>query len=67
MKLMHTTTGRKVIIGDTLTSFRGEKYTLKGTRPPHKPGSSGHVEVRLEGADWSREFYPGVFDCEFVE
>jgi hypothetical protein len=65
MKLVDTTTGREIKIGDQVKTFRGEPATVKGFRPPHKPGSSGRVIVDLGNGD--RDFFPGVINARLVE
>jgi hypothetical protein len=60
----HETTGEVVNIGDTVTSFRGEKATLVSLNRPKGDGRSGKVSVRWEGREGfgSNEYYDGVFD-----
>lgn len=51
--------------GDIVKCFRGEEHILNGGSAPHNPSSSGHVWVKtLDG--YSREYYPSVFDLEWV-
>lgn len=57
--------GEAVQVGQVLTCFRGETYTITGGNPPHKPSSQGKVWVT--DGDWSRELYPSVFECKWVE
>ena len=64
MKLINSTTNREVKIGDTVTSFRGEKYEVHSWSIPHNEGSTGRMYVRegkLKGS-----YYPSVFNCKFV-
>ena len=64
MKLINSTTNREVKIGDTVTSFRGEKYEVHSWSIPHNEGSTGRMYVKqgkLEGS-----YYPSVFNCKFV-
>lgn len=61
---MRVATRRPVEKGDTVADFRGETATVIGWREPHKVGSTGRIIVSVEG--WEQEFYPSVFDCEFV-
>jgi hypothetical protein len=42
-KLISEKTGDEIKIGDSLTTVRGERVTLVGTMPPHKPEASGKV------------------------
>ena len=53
--------GTDATIGASYTDFRGERHTLEGSRPPHKPGSTGRVYTDRG------EFYPSVIDLTFVE
>jgi hypothetical protein len=55
--LVNRTTGKQVKVGDEVTSFRGEKTTVKYMNPPHKSSSSGFVN----------NYYASVYDCKFVE
>jgi hypothetical protein len=57
VKLINRTTGKEVKIGDTVTSFRGEKAKVEYMNPPHKSSSSGFVN----------NYYASVYDCKFVE
>lgn len=53
--------GNAATIGASYTDFRGERHTLEGSRPPHKPSSSGFVFTDRG------EFYPSVIGLTFVE
>lgn len=60
-------TGQPVAVGDTVTSFRGEKATVTRLSRAVEPGRSGKVVVRwFEKAsgptDYESEYYDGVFD-----
>lgn len=66
-KLINKKTGKEVKVGDTVTTFRGEKAVLEGFKEPHKSSSTGKVYVKFEGAEWSDQFYPSVIGCEIVE
>lgn len=59
--LVREGTHEEVMVGDAITSFRGETAVLKGGRPPHKPSSTGRVFI--EGA----EYFPSVFDLKWVQ
>lgn len=67
-KLINDTTGEAHALGDVVVSFRGETYTLVGMTPPHKPASSGFVNVSLPGSkpDDCSQYYPSVFGATFV-
>ena len=64
MILVNIKTKEPVNMGETLTSFRGEKAILAGGSEPHKPGSTGRVYVK--GRMISGEFFPSVFNCEWI-
>lgn len=68
MKLIHTKTLKNVELGDLVTSFRGGRGIVKHFVPPHKPGSSGHVSVKVSG-DHDREAYNyvGVWGLEWID
>jgi hypothetical protein len=53
--------GTTATIGASYTDFRGERHTLEGSRPPHKPDSTGRVYTDRG------EFYPSVIGLAFVE
>lgn len=65
-KLINTTTGQELTIGQEVTCFRGEKYTLVGFRAPKHEASTGRVIVKKEGSKWSDEFFPSVINAEIV-
>ncbi len=58
-------TGREVLCGETVISFRGEPSTLCAWTVPQKEGSSGRVTVREEDGS-ARSYFPSVFDLEIV-
>ncbi len=55
--LVDCTTGKQVQIGDTITTFRGNKEIAKFFQPPHKFSSSGKVN----------NYYASVYNCEYKE
>ena len=59
--LVREGTHEEVMVGDTITNFRGNATVLKGGRPPHKAGSTGRVFT--EGA----EYFPSVFDLAWIQ
>jgi hypothetical protein len=63
MRLIHEKTGQPVTIGETVTDFRGDTATVTGWQEPHKPESTGRINVRLPQADSDCQYYPGVFGC----
>jgi hypothetical protein len=63
-KLIHETTRKEINVGDSLTTFRGERVTLIGMQPPHKPEASGKVVVE-DGNHRDSIFYAGVVGARF--
>lgn len=59
--LVREATHEEVMVGDTITSFRGVTAVLKGGTPPHKPSSTGRVVI--EGA----EYFPSVFNLKWIQ
>ena len=57
VKLVCSTTGKQLFIGDEITDFRGEKTIVTSMNPPHKSSSSGFVN----------SYYASVYNTEFVE
>ncbi|MGW8181598.1 MAG: hypothetical protein ACWGQW_22945 [bacterium] len=61
---------RPVSSGEEVVDFRGDVsvvcYHIGDA--PHKPSSAGRIYVREpgDGDQWSREYYPTCFDCEWV-
>jgi len=66
-KLVNKDTGAEVKVGDTVTSFRGEKAIVKYLEPPHKPSASGRVYVTQEGMTGQQGFYASVFGLKYVD
>ena len=67
MRLILERTGEPIRIGDGVTSFRGEAYIVTGGEPPRHEGSTGRIWVREAGTPNETEFFPGVFECKWVE
>ncbi len=63
--LIDSATGKRLKVGDTVTTFRGEKLVLTDMTPPHKRGSTGRVYVKKAGAARGREYFPGVINAEW--
>lgn len=63
IKLINTETGLEVNIGDTVTTFRDEKYILNAVYPTN--GKTGKVQLGEDNC--SQLFYPTVIGCTFVE
>lgn len=55
--LVDTNTGKEVKIGDTITTFRGNKEIAKFFQPPHKSSASGKVN----------NYYASVYNCKYKE
>jgi hypothetical protein len=66
-KLINIADSRELKVGDKVETFRGEKVTLIGLRPPHKPASSGHVTVKFRSSAYDAEFYPSVIGARFLK
>jgi len=60
-----------VVVGDEIPmpERHGEHdtYVVLGGRPPHKPGSTGRVNVRSKLHGWEQEFYPSVVGAKWIE
>jgi hypothetical protein len=59
----------KLVEGDIVESFRGDKWIYKGHIIPEHPGSSGRIVVApLDKSTSSLDlmsFYPGVFNAKW--
>lgn len=59
--------GQRAIVGDIITSFRGEKAQLSYFRPPHKESSSGKCSITWMGEnETGGEYYVGVFGMKWL-
>lgn len=65
-KLIDDKTGEERKVGDTVTTFKGEEVTITDIRPA-TGGSTGRVYCKVPGQPWSREWFPSVIGCRFVE
>ena len=65
MNLIHSKSKETVKIGETITSFRGDKYTVVGMCKPSHISSTGRILVKNEHRE--SEFYPSVFNCEWSQ
>lgn len=65
-RLICNKTGELVKPGDKRETFRGEAVTVGDFQPPHKPESSGKVQL-IDGLDRSLFYYPGVIDCHYEQ
>jgi len=61
MNLIHSKSKKTVKVGETITSFRGEKYTVVSMTKPLHACSTGRIVVKNEHREC--EFFPSVFDC----
>ena len=58
--------GSSVQEGETVISSRDEQYIITGGSSPHKPSSSGLVQVQdIQGNVY--EYYPHVFNLEWKQ
>jgi hypothetical protein len=57
VKLVRIDTGAEVSIGDPVVTSRGVEDVVRGIYPPHKPSSSGKVNM----------YYASVYGLEFRE
>lgn len=71
MKMVLVNEDTKAIVkkGDEVVTTDGELWVVEHGvgLPPHKPSSTGKIWVRHAGSEMSREFFPGVFNCKWVE
>jgi hypothetical protein len=66
-KLIDEKTGRDLNVGDLRLTSRGEEVRITSFAPPHKPESSGKVNVKFIGDDVPGEYYPSVIGAKYVE
>lgn len=59
--LVHIATGVPVAKGEEVNDFRGDADIVVDGRPPHKPSSTGMVDVKRGS------FYPSVFGLKWVQ
>jgi hypothetical protein len=70
MRLVYKDTGVEVKVGDIVESSRGDgdRYEVTFFREPHKPASSGKVNVRNpHDHRQTGEYYVGVIGAEWIE
>jgi hypothetical protein len=68
--LRHDASGAALGPGDYATTFRGEAVRVLGVQRPHKPESTGRVEVEFLGDDGrptgaKGSYYPGVIGASW--
>jgi len=61
MILVDKKTGKPLVEGQTVTTFRGVECVLKGWREPQHGGSTGRVWIK-----GGREYFPSVIGAVFV-
>ena len=59
--LVHIATGKPIDQKQAVFSFRGKGDFVLDGRPPHKPSSTGTIDVRRG------TFYPSVFGLKWVQ
>ena len=66
-KLINEKTGKEVVKGDKVISFRNEEYILDSFTEPHKVSSTGKVYVTPVGDGMRRGLYPSVFGLKIID
>jgi desulfoferrodoxin (superoxide reductase-like protein) len=67
MKLVYTKTNVEVKVGD-IAHIRGVPHYIMGITKPHKPASTGRVQVQsMDEKKYFAEFYPSVVDADWIE
>ena len=65
--LVDIETGEPLVIGQRVQTFKGEVgRLLSATRPKHS-GSTGRVDVQLDGSEFRWSWYPSVIGAEWRE
>lgn len=70
MKLVDSTTGTELVIGQAVIDFRGERSYFSGGCPPQHDGSTGRIYVAPTKRDAMKErnvrqYFPSVFNAEW--
>ena len=63
-RLISEKTGEEFNVGDELTTISGERVTLIGVQPPHRPDASGKVVIENRNKRDS-VYYAAVVGCRF--
>ena len=63
--LVDDVTLQSVKLGDQRKTSRGESFIVVGGAAPHKPGSTGKVDVAQDTESMATQFYPGVVGCKW--
>jgi len=69
MKLIYKHTGGRVRVGDRVILGDGEEATVLGIIEPHKPSSTGRVQVRVAGPafhPFNAQYFPCVIGARWV-
>jgi hypothetical protein len=66
VQLIHENTGRPVLVGDRVITFRGQECTLQSIHAPRHAASAGEVTVSFAHGRTVRRYYPGVIGCRIV-
>jgi len=59
--------GKLALKGDIISDSKGNKAVLTSWQAPHKINSSGKVYVKWEDGSVQSEYFPSVFNGEFVK
>lgn len=65
MHLINSTTKQPIKVGDQVETWAGSKVTVLSITEPHKPSSTGRMYVK--GLVMHGEYFPSVFNCEWVK
>jgi hypothetical protein len=65
MKLIDST-GKEVKVG-SIIQFEGQDVQVIYCPPPHKPSSSGKMQIKYASGENSIVYYCGVFDCKWTD
>jgi hypothetical protein len=58
--------GKEVKEGDKVVASGGEEFTVTGIEKPHKPSSTGRINVKSND-NYGTSFFPSVFDADWIE
>lgn len=65
VNLVEKATGRVLVLGDKVRTFRGEERILTQIQPPHKSNSEGKVCLKKDPRDYDQQVYANVIGAEF--
>ena len=68
-KLVNSTTGKPIEIGDFILTFRKEPCKVIRFQPPHKPSSTGTVYAEFSDGDrtYHQGVYPSVIGAKYIQ